>query len=135
MFCTSIVAIHGLNPFNKQTHAEDTWTAGDKLWLRDFLPKQVPQARVFLYGYNANVVFKTATAGVREQATILLDQIANKRTVSMVSRIWQKSLWYIGVPFSPHHIHCSQLGWAHREAGKSTRDIRLASRVSPCVRM
>ena len=43
-----------------------TWTADGKLWLRDFLPKTLPAARVLLFSYNANVAFETSTAGVRE---------------------------------------------------------------------
>ncbi|KAL8403380.1 hypothetical protein RB594_008580 [Gaeumannomyces avenae] len=74
-----IVAVHGLNPLNKTSHAEATWTVGDKLWLRDFLPERVPRARVLIFGYNANVVFNLATAGVGEQAENLLNQLAERR--------------------------------------------------------
>ncbi|MCJ1405753.1 Serine active site containing protein 1 [Xylographa trunciseda] len=73
MLVTSIVAVHGLNP------AEATWTSGDKLWLRDFLPQSLLNARVLLFGYNFNVAFDTSIAGVREQATNLLNRIESKR--------------------------------------------------------
>jgi len=49
------------------------------LWLRDFLPEKLPNARILLFGYNANVAFETSTAGVREQAMNLLNRIASKR--------------------------------------------------------
>ncbi|SLM40430.1 hypothetical protein A1O9_11900 [Lasallia pustulata] len=74
-----IIAVHGLNPTNAEFHAEATWTVEDKLWLRDFLPPQLPSARVLLFGYNANVAFETSIAGVREQAINLLNRIASKR--------------------------------------------------------
>ncbi|KAA6413113.1 MAG: hypothetical protein FRX48_02857 [Lasallia pustulata] len=74
-----IIAVHGLNPTNTEFHAEATWTVEDKLWLRDFLPPQLPSARVLLFGYNANVAFETSIAGVREQAINLLNRIASKR--------------------------------------------------------
>ncbi|MCJ1270174.1 hypothetical protein MMC22_010070 [Lobaria immixta] len=74
-----IIAVHGLNPTNTEFHAEATWTVQDKLWLRDFLPPQLPAARVLLFGYNANVAFETSIAGVREQAMNLLNRIASKR--------------------------------------------------------
>ncbi|KAA6414807.1 MAG: hypothetical protein FRX48_01557 [Lasallia pustulata] len=74
-----IIAVHGLNPTNTEFHAEATWTVEDKLWLRDFLPPQLPSARVLLFGYNANVAFETSKAGVREQAINLLNRIASKR--------------------------------------------------------
>lgn len=75
----SIVAVHGLNPLNTEFHAEHTWTADGKLWLRDFLPKDLPNARVLLFGYNSNVAFETSIAGVREQALNLLNRLKLKR--------------------------------------------------------
>ncbi|KAI4134497.1 MAG: hypothetical protein LQ347_001477 [Umbilicaria vellea] len=71
--------VHGLNPINTEFHAEATWTVKGKLWLRDFLPPQLPSARVLLFGYNANVAFETSIAGVREQAINLLNRVASKR--------------------------------------------------------
>ncbi|KAI1803224.1 hypothetical protein F4811DRAFT_525973 [Daldinia bambusicola] len=74
-----IVAVHGLNPLDKPSHAEATWTAGDTLWLKDFLPEKLPTARILLFGYNSNVAFRTATAGVREQAENLLNRLERVR--------------------------------------------------------
>jgi hypothetical protein len=71
----SIIAIHGLNTTNTRLHAEATWTSNDKLWLRDFLPSSLPNARILLFGYNANIAFETSTAGVLEQAKNLLNLI------------------------------------------------------------
>ena len=76
---TSIVAVHGLNPTNKEFHAEHTWRDGEKLWLRDFLPAKIPYARILLFGYNSNVAFETSIAGVREQAANLLNRLSLKR--------------------------------------------------------
>ncbi|KAF2705194.1 hypothetical protein K504DRAFT_388654, partial [Pleomassaria siparia CBS 279.74] len=46
----SIVAIHGLNG-----HRDKTWTAAnDAHWLRDFLSSDIPNARIFCWGYDAN---------------------------------------------------------------------------------
>lgn len=78
----SIVCIHGLNPSNKENHAEATWTASNgKMWIRDFLPAQLPTARIFLFGYNANVAFETSIAGVDEHAENLLNRLKLKRRV------------------------------------------------------
>ncbi|KAI9720649.1 MAG: hypothetical protein M1812_002829 [Candelaria pacifica] len=75
-----IVAVHGLNPVNKESHAHLTWTgSNDKLWLRDFLPERLPRARVLLYGYNSNVAFSSSSAGVREFADNLLERLYYKR--------------------------------------------------------
>ncbi|KAI9507259.1 hypothetical protein F5148DRAFT_1285438 [Russula earlei] len=46
-----IISIHGLNG-----HAFNSWATRDLMWLRDLLPERVPNARVLLYGYNANVL-------------------------------------------------------------------------------
>ncbi|KAL1999850.1 hypothetical protein VTN02DRAFT_3893 [Thermoascus thermophilus] len=70
-----IIAVHGLNPHDKAYHAEETWKSGDKLWLRDFLPSQLPRARILLFGYNSNVAFQSSSAGVREQAINLLNRL------------------------------------------------------------
>jgi hypothetical protein len=65
----SIVAIHGLNgnPIN-------TWTEpkSQKLWFRDFLPKDVPNARIMTFGYDATAAFERSTAGILEHARDLL---------------------------------------------------------------
>ncbi|KAF4626531.1 hypothetical protein G7Y89_g11628 [Cudoniella acicularis] len=74
-----IVAVHGLNPTNNSSHAEATWTAKEKLWLKDFLPITIPNARILLFGYNANVAFETSTAGVVEHAINLLNRLNMKR--------------------------------------------------------
>ncbi|OJJ41230.1 hypothetical protein ASPWEDRAFT_731886 [Aspergillus wentii DTO 134E9] len=74
-----IVAVHGLNPKNKDYHAERTWMSGEKLWLRDFLPHQLPRARILLFGYNSNVGIQSSSAGVREQAQNLLNRLRLER--------------------------------------------------------
>ncbi|KAI1177631.1 hypothetical protein F4777DRAFT_540755 [Nemania sp. FL0916] len=77
-----IVAIHGLNPFDNQSHATATWTANGKLWLRDFLPKRVPRARICLYGYNSSVALGSSAAGIREHGENMLNHLEQARTNS-----------------------------------------------------
>lgn len=48
-------------------------------WLRDFLPKVLPRARILAYQCNANVVFKTSVAGIREQALNMLYCLYSER--------------------------------------------------------
>ncbi|OJZ87092.1 hypothetical protein ASPFODRAFT_205968 [Aspergillus luchuensis CBS 106.47] len=74
-----IVAVHGLNPKSKKNHAEKTWESNGKLWLRDFLPQQLPRARIFLFSYNSKVAIQSSAAGVREQAHVLLDRLRLER--------------------------------------------------------
>jgi len=72
--------VHGLNPFNGRDHAKSTWTAPNgKLWLKDFLPDQIPQARIFLFSYNANPAFSSGSEGVYQQANNLLVKLNVER--------------------------------------------------------
>ena len=77
-----IVAVHGLNgkPLSTWTW-EPRWTlAGSqsRLWLRDFLPKAIPGARIFTFGYDA-AIRNNSTAAITEFALELLDSIMNER--------------------------------------------------------
>lgn len=45
-----IIAITGL-----AGHAFGSWAASPHMWLRDFLPSDIPGARVLLYGYDSNL--------------------------------------------------------------------------------
>ena len=46
-----IIALTGL-----AGHAFGSWAASPHMWLRDFLPEDLPRARVLLYGYDSNLV-------------------------------------------------------------------------------
>jgi hypothetical protein len=50
----SIVIIHGLNG-----DATESWTYPDPkaFWPKDFLPCDIPEARVMTFGYNADAAF------------------------------------------------------------------------------
>ena len=73
---SSIVAIHGLGG-----DATKTWThpQNGAYWLKDFLPADVPGARIFTFGYNANVVFGNSTANIRDHAKELLSSLIDER--------------------------------------------------------
>ena len=74
-----IVAIHGLmgNPYT-------TWTKGKDPngtpWISQFLPSQVPHARIFSYGYDSNIVRSSSVAGIPEFAMNLLAWLKLKRS-------------------------------------------------------
>ena len=73
-----IVAVHGLmgNPYT-------TWTKGrdpnGKPWISDFLPSQIPHARVFSYGYDSQFVRSSSVAGIPEFAMNLLAWLKLRR--------------------------------------------------------
>ena len=56
-----------------------TWTANDRMWLKDFLPTQLPSARIFTYGYNSTVAFSKSVAGIEDFARNLLTRLELER--------------------------------------------------------
>ena len=78
-----MVAVHGLGG-----GAYKTWTHNNgKLWLRDFLLEDLPNARVFTYGYNSTFVFSRETGTLREYARALLEDIRCEKTLPEVYNI------------------------------------------------
>lgn len=68
-----IVAVHGLNG-----HRDKTWTAANGVhWLRDLLPNDIQNARIFCWGYDAN------THGKRLNCQYLYDH-----AIALVSDLW-----------------------------------------------
>ncbi len=47
----SIIAVHGLAGGRISTWTD---TKTGKMWLRDFLPSNIPEARIITFGYQAN---------------------------------------------------------------------------------
>ncbi|KAJ9612240.1 hypothetical protein H2200_003837 [Cladophialophora chaetospira] len=72
----SIIAVHGLGG-----DAFATWThpKSKKFWLRDFLPQQIPDARIMTFGYNADAAFGQSTAEILDHAKSLLVSLVDKR--------------------------------------------------------
>lgn len=72
----SIVIIHGLNG-----DATKSWTNPDTdaFWPKDFLPYDIPEARIMTFGYNANVAFGNTTADIVDHAKDLLGSLIDKR--------------------------------------------------------
>ena len=66
------MAVHGLGG-----DWEHTWTDGTsgQLWLKDFLPKQYPNARVMSFGYDAAHALSTSVANIDDAAVSLIDAL------------------------------------------------------------
>jgi protein SERAC1 len=91
-----IVAVHGLNG-----HFLRTWPArgpdwAQIYWLRDFLPKQIPNARIMSYGYNSALLFSKSVADI-----FTFDQLLEALISRRVTEIEQKR---------PNMFSCHSLG-------------------------
>lgn len=73
--------VHGLNTTGAEDHPYSTWAAGNILWPRDFLPMAVPQARIFIFGYNAMSSLKILDNG-EKHANALLELLNIQREVT-----------------------------------------------------
>ncbi|KAL9059229.1 MAG: hypothetical protein Q9162_001266 [Coniocarpon cinnabarinum] len=81
-----VIAVHGLGG-----DAFKTWTAGQRLWLRDFLPHSMKYARVLTFGYNSvrhqAVAFSGSVSRIDDFATQLLTSLkAHRRRTGTNSR-------------------------------------------------
>ncbi|PKX88712.1 LipA and NB-ARC domain protein [Aspergillus novofumigatus IBT 16806] len=82
-FLIFFVFVHGLNPRGRSDHPYETWRhQNGTFWPRDYLPQDIPHARVFVYGYNSNVTNPQAmsTASVKDHANTLLNLLDMERS-------------------------------------------------------
>lgn len=83
------VFVHGLNPRGRVDHAFETWThQNGTFWPRDYLPQDIPQARVFVYGYNSYVTNPQvmSNASVKDHANTLLNLLDLERSPQVNAR-------------------------------------------------
>lgn len=78
-FSSSIVAVHRLNGDSKNTIPGQAAKQINAFWLKDFLPLDVPQARVMTLGYSAHSAFGNNTADIIDHAKSLLSSLVDKR--------------------------------------------------------
>ncbi|KAF2114010.1 hypothetical protein BDV96DRAFT_106631 [Lophiotrema nucula] len=66
-----IVAIHGLNG-----NAHSTWRhSNGTLWLKDLLPGDLPNSRIYTYGYPAEVLFSKSRGDIVDYSRGLLSEV------------------------------------------------------------
>jgi len=72
----SIVLVHGIDgdPIKTWTNAESS-----TFWPQDWLPGKFPLARVFSFGYNADMYRNNSVAGIRDNARSLLSFLELER--------------------------------------------------------
>nr|XP_036586253.1 ankyrin repeat-containing protein [Colletotrichum truncatum]KAF6796660.1 ankyrin repeat-containing protein [Colletotrichum truncatum] len=85
-----IVAVPGLG-----SHALGSWKSptGDEVWLRDFLPKDIPNIRVLLYGYDTSLPGSLSKQSIQDLGKMLLEHIAAFRANDGTTR---RPLIFIG---------------------------------------
>ena len=82
-----IIAVHGLGG-----DAHKTWTHRDgTLWLRDLLPRHLPGARIYTYGYDSAIAFSQGTGTLKDHARDLLGEVQLVRESVEVIR-WNRLL-------------------------------------------
>jgi len=67
-------------------HAFGSWkspASGHKMWLRDFIPQDIPKIRTFIFGYDAALKDSTSTSSFSDYARQLLLAIHNARADGM----------------------------------------------------
>ncbi|KAK1762161.1 hypothetical protein QBC33DRAFT_289312 [Phialemonium atrogriseum] len=83
-----IVALPGLG-----SHPIGSFQAkgGDQVWLRDFLHKDIPNARILLYGYNTAIQRDDARYSIQHLAKSFLDSFNTFRGATNVMSSWATS--------------------------------------------
>lgn len=102
LIVSSIIAVHDLNSRSKDdaVHAWDTWrtpTGRDgHLWLRDDLPQQVPESRIFLYKHHSAAVYGNDRSTFIAKANALLGAIRTERDDDEDSNAQSRSILFLG---------------------------------------
>ncbi|KAE8447059.1 hypothetical protein EG329_011194 [Mollisiaceae sp. DMI_Dod_QoI] len=74
-FPIDIIAVHGIDG-----GAHKTWThSNNYYWLQDSLPKDFPGARVYSFGYPAEVYFSREKSQIADFARALLEEVKGER--------------------------------------------------------
>jgi hypothetical protein len=82
LFPVDIIAVHGIDG-----DAYNTWThENGYFWLRDAVPEAFPGARVYSYGYPANIFMSLETGGFDDFARGLLLEISLERKSKELQR-------------------------------------------------
>lgn len=86
---SSIIAVTGLSG-----HAFGSWKAKGRadMWLRDFLPPSVPNARIMIYGYDTKLPGSQSEASILELSKKLLESVKTSRSGDSVSLVMLRIL-------------------------------------------
>jgi hypothetical protein len=62
------------------------------MWLRDFLPPSVPNARILIYGYDTKLPGSQSEASILELSKKLLESVKTSRSGESVSLVVMRIL-------------------------------------------
>ncbi|KAF7856377.1 hypothetical protein EAF04_009905 [Stromatinia cepivora] len=79
LYRIDVVALHGIKGDAFKTWTEKREDNKKNFWLRDQLPVELPGARIFSYGYDANVLFSRGTGTIEDFARTLLVDLMRER--------------------------------------------------------
>ncbi|KAI1801665.1 hypothetical protein F4811DRAFT_451374 [Daldinia bambusicola] len=71
-FSLDIVAVHGLNGKARETWKDEKT---DTLWLEDFLPEAIPNARIMTFGYDSSLLLSNSKGRIEDFARDLLNRL------------------------------------------------------------
>jgi hypothetical protein len=77
----SVIAVTGL-----AGHAYGSWAHADEhMWLRDYLPKDAPNARILTYGYPSMLQEGSSFSILQDHTSTFLHRLIDMRETAQVS--------------------------------------------------
>ena len=114
----SVIAVTGL-----AGHAFGSWSVDHHLmWLRDFLPSDIPRIRVITYGYNSQLTETMSRQDFDLHAEDFaegLEALWRSNYVCVQLRFATHPLSFCPV-YTTHHLGWSQSWMSHHQTGKSS---------------
>ena len=120
LYEVDVVAVHGLGGDLYKTWAfeRDTGHNDEIFWLSHLLPRDLPGARIFTFGYPSQWSSSYSVAGVKDYARSLLQALQQlPEKVVCETLILTVSADLSGEHISPYCLPLSQSGWHSRKAG------------------
>lgn len=85
-------------------HAFGSWRSREtaQMWLKDFLPKDIPNIRVMSYGYNSNLIDDTVDENFQEYRQSFVHRLLDARQgdqvgwTSSIVNLWADYTYRIG---------------------------------------
>ena len=85
---TSIIAVTGL-----AGHAYGSWATEQHMWLRDFLPSEMPNVRVMTYGYNSQLTESMSRQDFDQHAEDFAEGLESVWRSNYVRRSDHQRIW------------------------------------------